>query len=490
MKRRFYTNIDINSVVTPFLNRVSEEENVSEELLYPFVDIYKDTLITDVLLNIFCQYSAAKSEIWSDYADKYEQKIENGVEVDYKDLYKGIYKLNKEYSIDPYEVWLRRLREIGLSGWLSIRMNDCHEPDEKASFLRSDFFYEAREKGWMIGDKYGYYRYCFDYSVPEVRKKMLDYIKEQLRRYDPDGLELDFQREITCFDIENCPDRVEIMTDFVRAVREMTEERGRQSGHKIRLGVRLMPDIAQNLIYGFDAVGWAKEGLVDLICYTPRWESSDSDMPSEEWKAEVKGIELAAGIEILCCRPSNETYCTPAVARGYSVRYLSRGADSMYLFNYFINPDDTDAHSGYMREVNETAGSLEAAMKLPYRHVVTFQDIAPRGHKRRKPLPVRLKAGESAALEIDIGRARENSSAELILGFTTGSPENVSVRVNGESADFTETGYSSAEPDRRINYGPEGTVYYRASVKPADKYRLDLKSAGEAELVYAETGIY
>ena len=101
MKRRFYTNIDINSVVTPFLNRVSEEENVSEELLYPFVDIYKDTRITDVILNIFCQYSAAKSEIWSDYADKYEQKIENGVEVDYKDLYKGIHKLNKEYSIDP-----------------------------------------------------------------------------------------------------------------------------------------------------------------------------------------------------------------------------------------------------------------------------------------------------------------------------------------------------------------------------------------------------
>ena len=487
MKRRFYTNIDINSVVTPFLNRVSEEEKVSEELLYPFVDIYKDTLITDVLLNIFCQYSAAKSEIWSDYADKYEQEIENGVEVDYKDLYNGIYKLNSEYSIDPYEVWLRRLRQIGLSGWLTIRMNDCHEPDDPASFLRSDFFYEAREKGWVIGDKYGYFRYCFDYSVPEVRKKMLDYIKEQLWRYDPDGLELDFQREITCFDIENCPDRVEIMTGFVRAVREMTEERGKQLGHKIRLGFRLMPDIAQNLIYGFDIVNWVKEELVDLVCYTPRWETSDSDMPSEEWKSKVKGVELAAGIEILCCRPSDETYCTPAVARGYAVRYLSRGADSMYLFNYFINPDSVSTD---MDEVNKTAGSLEAAMKRPYRHVLTFQDIAPRGHGRRKPLPVRLSAGESAVLDIDIGKARENASAEVIIGFAAGSPESVAVSVNGVAAAFEKNGYSSAEPERVIKYGPEGAVYYKAPVKPADRYRVEFKSGGDAEIAYTEIGIF
>ncbi len=490
MKGRFYTNIDTLSTTTPFLNRISEEENVTEEMLYPFVDIYNNTLITDVVLNIFGQISMTKSEIWNDFADKYEQKTENGVEVDYKDIYKGFYKLDKEYSIDPYDVWLRRLREVGLGAWLSLRMNDCHDPEKPASLLRSDFFYEAREKGWMIGDKYGYFRYCFDYSVPEVRKKMLDYIKEQLWRYDPDGLELDFQREITCFDIENCPDRIEIMTDFVRSVREMTEERGRQLGHKIRLGVRLMRDIEQNLIYGFDIVNWAKEGLVDLVCYTPRWETSDSDMPSEEWKEKVKGVELAAGVEILCWRMSVEMRCTPAVVRGFAVRYLSRGADSMYLYNYYIDPGNIDSRAKYIQQVNETAGSLEEAIKHPYRHVVTFQDISPRGYGRWKPLPIKLKPGESASLDIDIGKARDNASAELILGFTSGSPESVSVFANGDAADFTETEYPSAEPDRRIYYGPDGTVYYRAPVKPADKYRVELKSAGDTEIAYAEIGIY
>ena len=67
MKGRFYTNIDTLSTTTPFLNRISEEENITEEMLYPFVDIYNNTLITDVVLNIFGQISMTKSEIWNDF---------------------------------------------------------------------------------------------------------------------------------------------------------------------------------------------------------------------------------------------------------------------------------------------------------------------------------------------------------------------------------------------------------------------------------------
>ena len=63
---------------------------------------------------------------------------------------------------------------------------------------------------------------------------MLDYIKEQLRRYDPDGLELDFQREITCFDIENRPDRSGD-NDRFRPRRPGDDGRKRAAvGHKIR----------------------------------------------------------------------------------------------------------------------------------------------------------------------------------------------------------------------------------------------------------------
>ena len=179
-KRSFYTNIDINSFNTPFLNRAAKEYTGDESILYPYVDIYAGTQITDVLFCNFCQYSASDTKYWSTYADKYEQTEENGVSVDYRHLYEGIYTFNKKYGIDSYAVWIKRCREKGLKGWISIRMNDCHCPEEEACFLRSDFFYEAREKGWNIGEKYGYYTWCFDYAVPQVREKMLGYIAEQL----------------------------------------------------------------------------------------------------------------------------------------------------------------------------------------------------------------------------------------------------------------------------------------------------------------------
>jgi len=39
---------------------------------------------------------------------------------------------------------------------VAVPLNDCHEPDDEVNWLRGDFFYEARKKGWMVGEDYGY----------------------------------------------------------------------------------------------------------------------------------------------------------------------------------------------------------------------------------------------------------------------------------------------------------------------------------------------
>ena len=78
----------------------------------------------------------------------------------------------------------------------------------------------------------------------------------------------------------------------------------------------------------------------------------------------------------------------------------------------------------------------------------------------------------------------------MIIGFAAGSPESVAVSVNGVAAAFEKNGYSSAEPERVIKYGPEGAVYYKAPVKPADRYRVEFKSGGDAEIAYTEIGIF
>ena len=509
MGRNLYTNIDINSVVTPFLNRAAEIDAADPAVLYPFVDAYAGTQVTDVLYDVFCQYSAVDSAVWTSYRDKYLQKEENGIAVDYTDRYKGLYAFHAN-GIDPYAVWFARCREKGLRPWLSVRMNDCHCPDDEACFLRSDFFYEARAKGWMIGEKYGYYRWCFDYAVPEVRRRMLAYIGELLDRYDADGLELDFQRELFCFDYVNCPDRLSIMNGFIREVRGLVRGAERRLGHPVRLGVRIMRDIAQNRVYGFDAETWVREGLVDLIVVSPRWSTNDSGMPIDAWKRAFPDTEIAAGLTDQTLQRW-DVDASPAALAGYAVQYLNEGADSIYLYNLFIGhhflaatpgvprltaaalydlyaaPDRSAATSLYDR-VNRICGELETASAVPFRHVVTWQDTVPEGDVGWQPLPMR--EGE---VPIRLGRVPAGRKAALLLGFSKGGPEDVRIRVNGrEAGPFLPCECGALDEERRNPFVPEGSRLYRTEL-PDDGEpvrRVTLSDSRGAEVSYMEIEVY
>ncbi len=388
-------NIDCNTVVVPFLDRVAAGAAPTRQDLYPFVDQNAGTDITDILFCIFCQFSMVDSAVFTDYAGKYLQTRENGFAVNYKKEYGAVYTLNRQHGLDPFGVWIARTRQNGQRAWISLRMNDCHDPWEDTSFLRSDFYYEVQKNGWAVGPTLGRFpfRPYFNYAVPQVRQKMLDYIREQLAHYDVDGLELDFQREIVCFDYVNNPDCHRIMTDFVRQVRGLVEEAAASWGHKIQLGVRLARDIAQNKIYGFDAVAWAQEQLVDVIIVTPRWASNDDDMPLAAWKAALPQVTVLAGLEVLVNRQCDEAFITADVARALAGKYLDKGADGVYMFNLFIgHGDDHAAHDAQFREIYRTCATLDKILSHSARYVVLWQDIAPEGCAPYHPLPLALAA--------------------------------------------------------------------------------------------------
>jgi len=426
-------NIDCTMAFYPigggFLDSVVDTAGpeTAREALRPFVAQYADTQITDVLFNTFGQFiSYTPSEVATTVRDKYEQALENGVPVDYKDTYRAHYTLSERWGIDVYGVWIAQCRELGLRPWISIRMNDCHEPDEETSSLRGDFFYEAREKGWMIGEEYGYYRNCFDYGVSEVREKMLDYIEEQLMRYDVYGLELDWMREITCFKEQGRPENIEIINEFMRRADKLRHAAEEKWGHEIQIMCRQPRDYTQALLYGFDAAAWVKEGLVDAVVVTPRWESNDSAMPLSQWRMALgSGVKLYAGLEILTNRADDAAYTTPATARGYAAQYLSEGADAIYLFNFFQNPNEPSAAS---EEIYNTCGSMETLRGAARRHVVTFQDIAPTGVERYQPLPFTVAKGKPQSLLVYVG----DTDAETLtigLGTDTGA---LRVYLNGK----------------------------------------------------------
>ncbi len=450
-KPHLFFNIDINTVVTPFLNRVVEREQVTPADLYPFVDQYGGTQITDILFNIFCQYSATDSAIWTTYADKYAQKTENGLPVDYTDRYGAITKLNREYGIDPYAVWIARTKEMGMRPWISVRMNDCHDYNKETSMLHSSFFYEEKAKGHLLS-----YGNMFDYALPEVRKKMLGYIDEQLNRYDIYGIELDFQREIRCFDLNKTPNRCDIMNGFIREVKRIVDKAAKKWGHKINIAARLSRDLAQSKAFGFDAVTWAREALIDLIVPTPRWATCDDDMPISDWKAALPGVSVIAGLEVLANRRTYDAPITAPLARALSAKYLSQGSDGIYLYNYFLGQND--ALDRTFKEVFTTCGSLETALQKPMRYVVMWQDTTPPGFTPYQPLPLTLPAdGSEQTLDLDLGILPKAYSCTLTLGIDGGNAEALEVIVNGQSVSLSDAGvagqYGFCEPGAKLVQG-------------------------------------
>ncbi len=477
---RLFVNIDTNDYGTKFLNALTcEKEKICEEDLYSFIDQYKDTGVTDLLICLNCQYSIPDSRFFSDSIFKYEQRIENGIPVDYRKRFSGFYTVCKTYGIDPIKVWLNRCRDIGLNPWVSFRMNDCHFPDEKTCFWRPELFYEARERGWMIGEKYGYFKNCLNYAIPEIRSIWLSYIDEQLSRYDMYGVELDFLREIYCFDYLNEPDICNIMTDFIRNVREIIRKHEKIKGHSIRLAVRLMRDINQCKAFGFDVLLWDKEKLIDIAVLSARWETSDSDMPISEWKSRLKNTCVCAGLEtLLAPSTSSQFSATPEVVRGYVNKYLSEGSDGIYFFNYYCVPNDFSdkemLRTSRSMKIFTTCKNLDSVEKNPMRYIVTRQDIAPHGFQKYEPLPIPIdKNGKTITLKL--GRLSKNRKVTLIVGYQGIRPEDVTLISSGKKYEKMKRENPKphdpyAEPKEfslhcGCGYVPAGTVTYKTQIE-------------------------
>ena len=463
---------------------------MTESCLYPFVDIYAGHGVTDLIFNIFCQYSATDSKVFSDYKAKYDQRTENGVEVNYREDYKGIYRLNVECGIDPYDVWFRRCAEWGIRSWISVRMNDCHCPNEIASLLRSDFFYEAREKGWMVGPQYGYFRHCLDYSYEEVRQKMLDYIDEQLGRYDVYGLELDYQREIICFDYTNGKDNAPIMTEFLRNVKGIVTKHERARGHKIEISLRLCRDIEDNLGFGFDVQAYSDEGLVDSVTPTARWDTHDSDMPLKEWMERLPNVEIYAGIEALT---NKRMLFTVPLITAYIANCVSDGPHGINFYNYYIDPyEDEPEYANYLQLFEFASAPIEEIIKQPLHYVLTFQDTCPSESTPWKPLPKRISRGESCTVEIKTGIAPERQ-ATLIIGTKADRLCDLEMRFNGE---LLENFKKISEEEKTVYLGDKmriGACFYEIPVKLDRKKTHQTLEAiaknGSVVLCYAEIDV-
>ncbi len=449
MDRRIMLNEDD----THFFYTRDAFEQLGEQDIRDFIRQYEGMQVGDFMLCCAGRIVDYPSKVRGDYLDKYDQETENGYPVDYSDhpVPRCVNRIYRELGLDFYAICIDELRKAGINPWLSVRMNDCHDNDKPTSFLHPDFYHEHSEYRRVRHHRpMSYYDRCYDYAVPEVRRLMLDTVEEIAFRYDAYGIELDWMREMFCFQIGHEYEGIEIINQFIRDVRSVLDRAGEKWGHPVRLAARTLRDPQTALESGFDTVKWAREDQIDVLIPTPRWQTTDSDIPIGMWKRLLFGtnVKLAAGIEVLQ-QPSagnagGRFYTTTENVNALAAQYLSEGADAVYLFNYMDQPvpaaeDGQNVFPGncsvrpgnYIRLLN-TIGSLKTVMRSDRRHVKTFADIGPVWVDKEKlaPLPLTVKAGQAGFLRMRVGGIPGDAHVEARLGFTVDETDMPAVYVN------------------------------------------------------------
>jgi len=301
-----------------------------------------------------------------------------------------------------------------------------------------------------------------------VRDRFLRYIGEQLERYHVYGVELDFMREIHCFDYAGADkDRcVSIMNDFMRSVKQTVTAAEKKKGRRIRIAVRLTCEVDKSLAFGFDARTWAKEGLVDLLIPSPRFHGSQSAIPVEEWKERCPETQILPCVESLLSSASahakNGVALMPLeVFRGHAASFLARGADGIYCYNLFGQMDPTrDAL------IHRTPDTAEELARLPRRYVTVGEDpdVCPQGFRPYQPLPL-SPAKEPSALIFHTGEIPADQAVTLKIGLTEGEIESLTVAVNG----IPVNAFSPVPMPTPENAAPVNTRCYAARIQPSGK---------------------
>jgi arylsulfatase len=234
---------------------------------------------------------------------------------------------------DPYAIMLAESRRRGREALLAFRMNDDHGDD----FLRTQFMRDHPD--WRLGTERYQGRDALDFGRDEVRDYTARLIEEAVRRYDCDGIELDFNRFPRFFKDGTTDERVAKMNSLVERVRRMLDEVGRERGRRLVLGVRApsnfgrtppTPDAARQL--GCDVPAWARNGWLDYVAVS-EFLFERGDLPIGQWRQAIPGVPVYGGIE--CTRGSGQKDLSAAEYRRAAARLLKQGADGIYLFNFF-----------------------------------------------------------------------------------------------------------------------------------------------------------
>jgi hypothetical protein len=243
-------------------------------------------------------------------------------------------------------------RRRGISPWVSIRMNDYHgHKNINGSFFNVPLLKQPemrlQHSGYAPTMFEPGYRTGLNYEKAEVRELMFTQIKEVVEDYDYEGLELDWWRQPLCCEPNATRETIDMMSDWIRRVRALTERRARQTGRPYPLGLRIPGQLETLKSIGLDVVTLCREGVVDFVAPSGFWCTA-WEMPHDTLRQKLGDRVTIYGVIEDGANPL-PTHA-PAINHTQGIRFISSshemlranaagklvlGADGIEWFNFY-----------------------------------------------------------------------------------------------------------------------------------------------------------
>jgi len=258
--------------------------------------------------------------------------------------------LLKERNIDSLRMMIDFGRRHNKEIFWSMRMNDTHDasnPPDMPQWKKDhpEFLVgKIEDRGRM---KYGGRRWSsLDYNQPQVRDKVHRILSEICRRYDVDGVELDFFRHPVIFKEQMYGEEIsqaqrDVITELIRRIRKMTEQEGlRRGGKPILIAIRIPDSMGYCQAMGLDVPRWLEEDLVDIV-------TGSDYFKLEPWE-NIAALGQKYHVPVYACleerriaptRSGSEGSSSLLLWRGEAYNAWKAGVNGIYTFNRF-NPKD------------------------------------------------------------------------------------------------------------------------------------------------------
>ena len=368
---------------------------------------------------------------------------------------------------DPFGYFLQRLRAAGKETFVTVRMNDVHEPtaaDEwnlpKLRREHPEFIVDAAAVARGDTD---WRNWALDYTRPEVRAFMKAIIAELLAKYEFEGVQLDWMRFPRHF--SGTPEEVwakrELLTEFVAEVRALCRAKGRQ------LIVRVPTSVNGCKLLGIDVVAWSHRGLVDAIT-TSSFLTTDFFQPIEATRVALgeHPVPIYAGFDLEHGFQRHSAESLRATVTGL---YAS-GADGINIFNFpcWIEKVGSVPY-GWLRGLESP---VEAAQK-PLLFSVPVTRFR-RAYELPGLLPQKIAADKALSLPMPVPAAAwPTRKARLLVTGVAHVKQGLVVKINGQVIEWLSR---QKTPELMVEfYGPTDLPGRRPDAEMSRTYRFDPK---------------